>query len=435
MRGRSSATRAVTLSRRGSCALAWLVAPVLLAACSADVPAARPDAGDARDAGDAAPTIRAFTADPAIVPRGSTSRLAWSVDGADRIEITGPSGTFVSTFTPQSSVETPPLFEATTWTLHARRGSAVSTASAAIAIAWQPITIDDVSLEPRVGFIGDTARILWQATNAVRVRVLVGERVLVDRAVELPVDSEPIVIEAEETTLTFELSNPAFVERRELSLRGIPRPTLERFVVHPRALFARARTATISWAVRDTRSTELWLDGVALVGFPGTLTGTATMTFTDLGAHELWLVANSGRDFTVLTSRRLESPGFEREPNHDLERSNDLSGAGAAIGQIREVDDTDFYSYQAPAGGRFRVTTTGLDGRGCTTDTRVHVTDFGGVLLVEGGDGGAPIDDGGACASVEVALGDPRGSAPPFVIVVSGERGDTGDYAVIVEDL
>jgi hypothetical protein len=386
------------------------------------------------DAGDPAPRILAFTADPALVARGEPSLLSWTVEDADAIEIAGADGTLVSTFEASGSVGTPALFEDSWWTLIARRGTSVTTSSVPISIDWQPIVVEDVSVDPRSGYIGDGTRLSWNVSNAVHVRVSIGDRVLLDRPMERPADSLPLIIESEEMTLTIELSNPRFSDRREVVVRGVQRPSFTRFSVTHRAWFSRATTATVSWAVEHSRSTELWVDGVALTDFPGTLTGATTIELPAFAAS-LMLVANSGRDFTVLDVLDVGPPLFESEPNHDLERSNELRGTGAARGEISQADDTDFYSYFPRRGGRFRFTTTSWDGTGCTVDTRLVIADFSGIAQQVVSDGGAPTPGGGVCAAVEVDVGAPLEPAPPIVIVVSGENGRRGAYALIVDDL
>jgi hypothetical protein len=110
-----------------------------------------------------APTIAAFTANPAAVASGGSSQLTWSVVGADTVSIDQG----VGAVTGRTSTQVTPL-TTTTYTLHARNAAGSATARVTVALQ-QPSdwpTIHSFTATPSTVSAGGAAILSWEVTGA-----------------------------------------------------------------------------------------------------------------------------------------------------------------------------------------------------------------------------------------------------------------------------
>ncbi len=201
---------------------------------------------------DAAPVISAFTATPAQVNAGGSTKLAWSVSGAATLTIDNAVGAVTGT----SKTITPA--KTTTYTLTASGSGGSTTAKVTVTVVTAPVissfTASAATVNP-----GEASTLSWNATGAATLTI--------DNGVGAVTGTSKAVTPAKTTTYILTATNSSGSSTARLTITVAVVPVISSFTASS-ASIAPGQSSTLSWNV--TGATTLAIDNGV-----GTVTGTS----------------------------------------------------------------------------------------------------------------------------------------------------------------
>jgi cysteine-rich repeat protein len=327
------------------------------------------------------PVIESFAASASSVGAGETVTLTWKVSGATPFTVVlsaTPGGTLVGAAMAEGSVQSAPLTgPRTVFTLTARSGRLTVAREVTVTseASTRALSIETFAATPTRARLGDEVELRWETLGADRVRVLDGptERFASEEQVERGSVRLPLM--RAEQTFTLEASREGVSVSKPVTVTAELPPQLRAFRASPSVFTGASAAVNVAWSARGR--TTLTAGGMPVAGFPGTETGTISVTVAD--STELVLGVSSAGE-TLSARRRVVRGIDEREPNDLVANANDLRTAGGARGTFAGEGDVDLYRLAVPPGGSVRAELTDDDGR-CEPFAVLTLLDANGVAL------------------------------------------------------
>jgi hypothetical protein len=193
------------------------------------------------------PVIESFTATPAMVMAGELVTLAWSVSGADTVEISASTGAVVLANAGASGTHAIAVVTNTAFTLRATNAQGTTLESAVVTASGSPDPrIDSLTVSAITARPNTEITIAWEATNTISVE-------LSDGTVLLVADGEPdgsFVVRPElTTTYILTAKGTGTPATRVVTVTILEHgPEISRFTATPDEVTA-GEMSTLSWTV------------------------------------------------------------------------------------------------------------------------------------------------------------------------------------------
>lgn len=308
-------------------------------------------------------SIVSFTASPASAGRGTPVQLSWVLGGSPPSSVVLEDAAMTELYrgTDQSNAITVTPDQTTTYTLRVQAFGETATAMATVTITSQPPTIEYFEARANVnGTVqkvdavasGSPAQLFWRVQNATDVRILRGTTVIRDWSSQgLPSGSFRAPAPDSLNTYTFEARNgpdAADLSTTTTTVAVQATPTIDALTISPATYPGASTMATLTWSTSNTDTTELSVAGTAVTGFPGTPSGTFTVSVSGQTTFTLTAisqVATTTQDVSI-------QPGYvDVEPNDTLAGATPLLGDGVPVRGTVTSTDADIYSLTVPADG------------------------------------------------------------------------------------
>ncbi len=230
-----------------------------------------------------APVIHSFNATPAIIERGASTTLSWSVENGEVISIAGlgvVSGTSVAV-SPAST---------TSYTLTVSNESGSVSATTQVTVNVPPPFIQAFQVSPTTITQGESAELTWAVDRATRVTVAPGlGEVSGNSATVSP---------SQTTTYTLTAENDGGSVTRSVTLTvnlPEPAPTINAFTATPTSITLGAST-TLAWDVTGAASVAITASHGAS---PGNVTGNSLVVSPTVNTTYTLAAANQNGDVTI----------------------------------------------------------------------------------------------------------------------------------------
>lgn len=377
-----------------------------------------------------------FEASAPQVAVGGSVTLSWEVEEAESIRVLSRrDGQEDVVLQPMAAamgeLVAGPLSETTTFVLEARDASD-ALATQTLQVEVPTISEDDelriVSFEatPNPAVVGGASSLSWTVHNADSVRLVLDGDELFSRdgagIGEVTAGRYAVVTTAPSHTVMLVATQGSKEVEASIEITAETAPYIQSLLVQPTVFTEASVDVVLSWSA--VGALTLYANDIVVSGAPAMGDPNAPQQFTVniTETTEFRLVAE-GAGFSVERRATAQFGLREAEPNDGIDTAS--NGRSGAIGAIDGVDDRDYYAVELLSTGWITVETTGPFG-GCPVDTRIELRDDQDALLFETSDGGLPTEDGGECAAVLI----PDVPAGLYFVVVAGEAGATGDYAI-----
>lgn len=320
----------------------------------------------------------AFSASAASVAPGGKVTLTWAVTGVDSatVDITAaPGGAVVSGSTMLSgTAESGAITEATTFTLVAKSGSASKMATAAVTVDSAAITINSFTATPNPAARGGTVLLSWDVAGATQIRVIeVGGAELFNSSTMVTTGAIEAMVDQATHTYRLEAQNDSSTSQQMVTVTTEAPPAIDFFRIRPPTFTGAMADVSITWNAAGS-TIALTANGTAVDSFPGTETGTISVTVTETTVFEL---SASGAGTTVSQRRVVARAQGEVEPNDTSATATPLTEA-AVSGEIDPETDVDFYSVSIPDNGNIALQIVDADGQ-CSNDFEITLIDTDGM--------------------------------------------------------
>ncbi|MBX3737718.1 MAG: hypothetical protein KF715_13555 [Candidatus Didemnitutus sp.] len=230
-----------------------------------------------------APVIHTFIATPAIIERGGSTTLSWSVENGEVVSIAGlgvVSGNSVSV----SPVAT------TSYTLTVSNESGSVSATTQVTVNVPPPFIQAFQVSPATITQGESAELTWSVDGATRVSIAPGlGEVSGNSATVTP---------SQTTTYTLTAENDGGSVTRSVTLTvnlPEPAPTINSFTATPASITLGAST-TLAWDVTGAASVTITASTGAS---PGNVTGNTVVVSPTVNTTYTLTAANQNGDVTI----------------------------------------------------------------------------------------------------------------------------------------
>ncbi len=192
----------------------------------------------------AAPPVRVvrFTAGPASINPGQSSTLAWQVEDADSVEITG-----LGSVNPQGTSSVSPT-QTTTYKLTARNAKGEVNESVTVTVGAPQVTILSFQASPRAVPAGQLATLTWQVLNATDVTISGVGKVNPTGSLD--------VYPTTTTTYTLTASNAGGQVTATATVRALLPAKVTSFTASPATINA-GEPVLLSWTTENAASTNI----------------------------------------------------------------------------------------------------------------------------------------------------------------------------------
>ncbi len=368
-------------------------------------------------------TINSFGANPTAINLGQSTTLSWDVSNAPGgIEISlGATVLHTASAATGTFVATPASAGVISYGLKALNAAGDATASVNVTVTAVGASIVSFTASPTTVAAGGSSTLSWNVTGATRVRVLNGAVVVFDDINVTSNTGSINVTPATTTTYTLEASNANGTATAQVTVSIALAPVIDSFLVEP-ASFTGSTTATVTWETTDATSTQLWVNGVAVSGFPGTPDGSYSWVVSQTSAVRL--SATNGPLSVQSTVATIAAVISGVGTNTSSATAMALPGDGTGVsGEVLVADEEDWYAVTVPAGYGIHAYTD------CVVDSQIYVFDSAMNQLAFDDDGGPDFCSDVAPAT-DVGVRDlPAGT---YFIMVRGYTSDTGAYTLFV---
>jgi cysteine-rich repeat protein len=396
------------------------------AACSDDPPDDPPV--------DSGPVIKSFAADQTMIARGQSVTVSWNVEKANTITIVAtPGGTLVDASTTLvGSMSSGALTADTVFKITATGdGGKTKEQMFTVTIDEAALAILSFVAAPNPAPRGGTTELRWMTTGANRVVIKDGATVVYTAMANEVNQGFTVSPTLTNPTYTFTLEATSATDEtvtETVTVTAEAAPAITTFTVSPVTFTGASQVVTVTYAVTDASTLKLLLNGTEMTGvLPNTTSGTAMVTISTTTRFEL--VASSGGG-EVREEALVVKTVPEAEPNDTFMTATDLP-SGAALAELADADDVDFYKFSVGAMGNVFASIKNPDGS-CP---------FFGYLTLHGPDGAElgsafpPFDGTDDCPNIDPAnpnMGFAGGlAAGDYYVSVNG-LGEFGPYTLIV---
>jgi hypothetical protein len=382
------------------------------------------------------PEVVEFLAAAEAVPRGEPVELRWKVKNARTVTIFSATEILVSTDQLEGTVMTLPIKTKSGFTLRATGSGPATGSSVEVAAIWPEPTIQMFTATPEMTFIQGTTMLTWMTDEVETVRILDNGNLVPNATFKGSLarsSALTVIVNSATTTYTLEAINPTFTKTAEVHVVAGEPPQVKSFTATPRTFVESSTIVTLTWDSTGFDRIELQANFSGPVpNFPQTPSGSYEyLVNTTTEFYFLGYLGDIpyGQNYAI-TSRA----GQEYEPNDDMNFAYSITYEGGIVGSIGNTNDVDYYLIDVYEPMNLRIWTRG-EGTGCPTDTSIELIEAfrgTGATLGTDSDSGIPTGRGGACAEIhpdrDAYVQAIFGS---YFIVVRGERGETGPYALM----
>jgi hypothetical protein len=324
-----------------------------------------------------APRITSFTANPTSIRSGATSTLAWTVAGADSVEISG-----VGSVNATSGSTTVAPTQTTSYTLTARNSHGSSSQSVTVTVNASAVRIVLFQATPASIASGQTSSLMWQTENA--------DSVTITTLGSVAVAGSSSVAPTSTTTYTLTASNSTGQASASITVTvtgGAPSVT---FTATPTSITA-GQSAKLTWTT--TNVSRVYIVGLGYV----TVNGSADVTPAQTTTYRLNAAGANGqtvsKEVTVIVAAAADttpptiviSGGYNQATQavvYTLDGSGTTNAGGGTLTYhwSGPADSTIFSPNQAvtavsrPAIGTYRYTLTVTNRAGLSSSADVMVT-------------------------------------------------------------
>jgi cysteine-rich repeat protein len=200
-----------------------------------------------------------------------------------------------------------------------------------------------------------------------------------------------------------------------------PAPEIEFFRVTPSTFSGASADASVTWTAKGTLT--LTANGQPVASFPGTETGTITVTISDTTTFQL---TAAGAGIEVSETRLVAKTEMEMEPNDDAMSAQALTGSAIA-GSLADANDVDWYSFSVPANGNVFVQVNDETGD-CSDTADVFLVDTDGMNDL----GGTGFNDGCFNITPQRQSFAAQLAAGTYFVRVESLFGGSGPYTLVV---
>ena len=192
------------------------------------------------------PVINSFSANPSSINTGQSSTLAWQVENADTVEITG-----LGQLNPKADTATVTPAQTTTYTLTARNTSGTATATVTVTVVQPQVKIQSFQANPSSINAGQSTMLIWQTTNADQVSIS-------GVSGPLPTSGSTSVSPTATTTYTLTASNAygQATAKVTVTVVPIPAPVIVNFSADPVSIRS-GQNSTLAWQVQNADTVEI----------------------------------------------------------------------------------------------------------------------------------------------------------------------------------
>ncbi len=325
--------------------------------------------------------IDTFAASANSVAPGERVTLNWKVSGASPVTVAitaTPGGSVTSSMMAEGSVQSAALdAPSTVFKLVATGGGKTVERELTVTTSSDPDQLRIVSFgaRPTSAPLGGQVQLSWQTTGATQVRVLEGGEELFSSAEMVATGTFPVTLTEATHTYTLEARSATAQLTATVDVVASELPDISFFRVTPLVFTGASADVSVTWTTQGT--TTLTANGTPVASFPGTNTGTISVTVTETTEFEL-TVSGAGQSFS--TRATVARGAEEAEPNDEPMEATSLGSGGGVLGEIATEEDVDFYSVTVPAGGNVTAQLSDAGG-GCELFALLELVDSAGESL------------------------------------------------------
>ena len=391
----------------------------------------------------ATPSIDSFTATPNPATLGGQVTLEWSTTLASRVRIWRVAPNTMELLDTTTSVGTGTISVTATSTLTTFNIEATNPFSGVnqelqVTVLTDPPTVDAFAATPNPGGVNMPVELSWQTTGAQRVIITetsTNGTVILDRTGGSATGTISATLTSTVNTFNIQAINPFGSALQNLSVVGELAAEVNFFEVEPSVYVGTTTVAMATWNTSNATSVELWADGMQVMSFPGTATGTWSWTVNGSSELTLRAVSQGGEDTSVRTI--LAAMGEGGTPNERPQDAQQIASGSNTLGTVGSstvgIGDRDWYAVTVTTPGSSIWAQTSDGAGGCDFDTRLEVFDTTGTATI------AANDDGGfrPCSLVDPATASHQGArnleAGTYYVRVRGyTRSSSGFYVLDV---